>query len=181
MPASMSVSRLVLDIIQGVSLDPSFVFVFTCDHILPKKVGPVLGALLYKAAGFCLPFALTGTAILLSGFQVLVVTKMPSMASSNSSTSPQSSSSLAILSKPTVLIGLATATAGAYSIGTVEATVLFLSFSKPQNIFTYRQPSPPSSPPAWTCRSPRSPWPSSSCPSAPSLPPLSLDGCATQR
>ena len=104
-------------------MDPSFVFVFTCDHILPKKVGPVLGALLYKAAGFCLPFALTGTAILLSGFQVLVVTKMPSMASSNSSTSPQSSSSLAILSKPTVLIGLATATAGAYSIGTVEATV----------------------------------------------------------
>ena len=104
-------------------MDLSLVFVFTCDNILPKKVGPVLGALLYKAAGFCLPFALTGTAILLSGFQVLVVTKMPSMASSNSSTSPQSSSSLAILSKPTVLIGLATATAGAYSIGTVEATV----------------------------------------------------------
>ena len=57
----------------------------------------------------------------------------------------------------------------------------FLSFSKPQNIFTSRQPCPPSSPPAWTCRSPRSPWPSSSCPSAPSLPPLSLDGCVTQR
>ena len=122
-------------------MDPSFVFVFTCDHILPKKVGPVLGALLYKAAGFCLPFALTGTAILLSGFQVLVVTKMPSMASNNSSTSPQSSSSLAILSKPTVLIGLATATAGAYSIGTVEATVLF--FYNFQNLKIFSHPGNP--------------------------------------
>ena len=86
---------------------------------LTFKVGPVLGALLYEAAGFCLPFALTGTAILLSGGLVLLVTKMPAMASTTSS--PQSSSLLlAILSKPTVLIGLATATAGAYSIGTVE-------------------------------------------------------------
>ena len=95
---------------------------------LTSQVGPVLGALLYKAAGFCLPFALTGTAILLSGGLVLIVTKMPAMASStSSSTSPQSSSNaIAILSKPTVLIGLATATAGAYSIGTVEATNFFL-------------------------------------------------------
>ena len=45
----------------------------------------------------------------------------------SSSSSPRSSSiAMAILSKPAVLIGLATATAGAYSIGTLEATKFFL-------------------------------------------------------
>ena len=69
-----------------------------------------------------------GTAILLSGCLVLIVTKMPAMASaSSSSSSPRSSSfAMAILSKPAVLIGLATATAGAYSIGTLEATKFFV-------------------------------------------------------
>ncbi len=42
-------------------------------YILP---GPVLGAFMYDAGGFFLPFAVTGTAILLSGVVVLVVTEV---------------------------------------------------------------------------------------------------------
>jgi len=37
-------------------------------------IGPVIGAFMYDAGGFFLPFAVTGTAILLSGIVVLVVT-----------------------------------------------------------------------------------------------------------
>ena len=39
-------------------------------------IGPVLGALMYNAGGFVLPFAVTGTAILLSGAIVLLVTEV---------------------------------------------------------------------------------------------------------
>ena len=39
-------------------------------------IGPVLGALMYDAGGFFLPFAVTGTAILLSGVIVLLVTEV---------------------------------------------------------------------------------------------------------
>ena len=39
-------------------------------------IGPVLGALMYNAGGFVLPFAVTGTAILLSGALVLLVTQV---------------------------------------------------------------------------------------------------------
>lgn len=111
MQASMLASRFVFT--KKITTDPS-----------SPKVGPVLGALLYKAAGFCLPFALTGTAILLSGGLVLLVTKMPNMASTTSSTET-SSFALGLLTRPPVLISLATATAGAYSIGTVEVAPSF--------------------------------------------------------
>ena len=37
-------------------------------------IGPVIGAFMYDAGGFFLPFAVTGTAILLSGIIVLLVT-----------------------------------------------------------------------------------------------------------
>ena len=39
-------------------------------------IGPVLGALMYGAGGFFLPFAVTGTAILLSGLLVLLLTEV---------------------------------------------------------------------------------------------------------
>ena len=39
-------------------------------------IGPVLGALMYHAGGFFLPFVVTGTAILLSGSVVLLVTEV---------------------------------------------------------------------------------------------------------
>lgn len=39
-------------------------------------IGPVLGALMYDAGGFFLPFAVTGTAILLSGLVVLLITEV---------------------------------------------------------------------------------------------------------
>ena len=39
-------------------------------------IGPVLGALMYNAGGFFLPFAVTGTAILLSGLLVLLLTEV---------------------------------------------------------------------------------------------------------
>ena len=119
MQASMLASRFVFT--KKIITDPS-----------SPKVGPVLGALLYKAAGFCLPFALTGTAILLSGGLVLLVTKMPNMASTTSSTET-SSSALGLLTRPPVLISLATATAGAYSIGTVEVAPSFFDAIKSED------------------------------------------------
>ena len=39
-------------------------------------IGPVLGALMYSAGGFFLPFAVTGTAILASGLVVMLVTEV---------------------------------------------------------------------------------------------------------
>ena len=39
-------------------------------------IGPVLGALMYGAGGFFLPFAVTGTAILASGLVVMCVTEV---------------------------------------------------------------------------------------------------------
>ena len=39
-------------------------------------IGPVLGALMYNAGGFFLPFAVTGTAILVSGLVVLLLTEV---------------------------------------------------------------------------------------------------------
>ena len=39
-------------------------------------IGPVLGALMYHAGGFFLPFVVTGSAILLSGSVVLLVTEV---------------------------------------------------------------------------------------------------------
>ena len=111
-----------------------FIHLFYNRFILAPKVGPVLGALLYKAAGFCLPFALTGTAIFLSGGLVLLVTKMPNMASTTSSTE-SSSSALGLLARPPVLISLATATAGAYSIGTVEVAPSFSTKSDHNHLY----------------------------------------------
>jgi len=42
-------------------------------------IGPVIGAFMYDAGGFFLPFAVTGTAILLSGCLVLFITDFPDM------------------------------------------------------------------------------------------------------
>jgi len=81
-------------------------------------IGPVLGALMYNAGGFFLPFAVTGTAILLSGLLVLLLTEFPDMEHSESELPV-----MKILSIPRVLVALLTCTVGAYSIGTVEATL----------------------------------------------------------
>merc|ERR1719481_397563 len=42
-------------------------------------IGPVIGAFMYTWGGFFLPFAVTGTAILLSGLLVLLLTEFPDM------------------------------------------------------------------------------------------------------
>jgi len=81
-------------------------------------IGPVLGALMYDAGGFFLPFAVTGTAILLSGAIVLLVTEFPDMEHSHTDMPV-----FKILTRPRVVIALLTCTVGAYSIGTVEATL----------------------------------------------------------
>jgi len=81
-------------------------------------IGPVLGAFMYDAGGFFLPFAVTGTAILLSGVIVLMVTEFPDMEHGDTDLPV-----MKILSSPRVLIALATCTIGAYSVGTIEATL----------------------------------------------------------
>ena len=42
-------------------------------------IGPVLGALMYDAGGFFLPFAVTGTAILVSGLVVMLLTEVSAL------------------------------------------------------------------------------------------------------
>ena len=42
-------------------------------------IGPVIGAFMYDAGGFFLPFAVTGTAILLSGCLVLFITDVSTL------------------------------------------------------------------------------------------------------
>lgn len=81
-------------------------------------IGPVIGAFMYDAGGFFLPFAVTGTAILLSGIIVLLVTDFPDMEHGDVDLPV-----MKILSNPRVLIALATCTIGAYSVGTIEATL----------------------------------------------------------
>jgi len=81
-------------------------------------VGPVLGAFMYDAGGFFMPFAVTGSAILLSGCLVLCTSNFPEMEHGE-----ESLPVLKIVSNVRVLIALATCSAGAYSIGTIEATL----------------------------------------------------------
>eukprot|EP00092_Neocalanus_flemingeri_P030917 GFUD01033574.1.p1 GENE.GFUD01033574.1~~GFUD01033574.1.p1 ORF type:complete len:505 (-),score=68.91 GFUD01033574.1:56-1570(-) len=81
-------------------------------------IGPVLGAFMYDAGGFFLPFAVTGTAILLSGVTVLLVTDFPDMEHGDADLPV-----MKILTNPRVLIALLTCTIGAYSVGTIEATL----------------------------------------------------------
>jgi len=81
-------------------------------------IGPVIGAFMYDAGGFFLPFAITGTAILLSGFVVLFVTDFPDMEHGEDSMPV-----MKIFSNYRVLVSLATCTAGAYTIGSLEATL----------------------------------------------------------
>jgi len=73
---------------------------------------------MYDAGGFFLPFAITGTAILLSGFVVLFVTDFPDMEHGEDSMPV-----MKIFSNYRVLVSLATCTAGAYTIGSLEATL----------------------------------------------------------
>jgi len=81
-------------------------------------IGPVLGAFMYDYGGFFLPFAVTGTAILLSGVTVLLVTEFPDMEHGDADLPV-----MKILSSPRVLVALFTCTIGAYSVGTIESTL----------------------------------------------------------
>merc|ERR1719481_2025042 len=81
-------------------------------------IGPVLGAYMYSAGGFFVPFAVTGSAILLSGFLVLLSTDFPELDSGDTDLDVGK-----ILMNKKVLIALGTCTIGAYSVGTVEATL----------------------------------------------------------
>ena len=91
-----------------------------CDAAfnLGLTLGPVLGAAMYEAGGFCLPFAVTGAAIIVSGAAAYLVTEMPSIAPTEASQSV-----LSIAARPAVTVALLTATVAAYTIGTVEATL----------------------------------------------------------
>lgn len=81
-------------------------------------VGPVVGAFMYTSGGFFLPFAVTGSAIIISGIFVLCVTEFPDMDHGDSQMEV-----LPILKNPHVLISLFSCTVGAYTIGTIEATL----------------------------------------------------------
>ena len=90
---------------------------------LGLTLGPVLGAFMYDAAGFCLPFMVTGSAIIISGLLVYLVTDMPTIEKSETSLSV-----LSFISKPAIIAALLTATVSSYTIGTIEATLsTFLS------------------------------------------------------
>ena len=91
-----------------------------CDAAfnLGLTLGPVLGAAMYEAGGFCLPFAVTGAAIIASGAAAYLVTEMPSIAPTEASQSV-----LSLAARPAVTVALLTATVAAYTIGTVEATL----------------------------------------------------------
>lgn len=81
-------------------------------------LGPVIGAFLYEAGGFCLPFALTGSAIIISGCLVYLVTDMPVIEKTEST-----SNVAQFLRKPSILAALLSATIASYTIGTLEATL----------------------------------------------------------
>ena len=81
-------------------------------------VGPVVGAFLYEAGGFCLPFAVTGAAIILSGVTTYAVTDLPGLEKTE-----QTTSVIRFLSSLEICGALLTATMAAYTIGTIEATL----------------------------------------------------------
>lgn len=81
-------------------------------------IGPVIGAFMYTWGGFFLPFAVTGTAILTSGLVVLMMTDFPDMEHGEASMPV-----IKLISNTRVLVSLITCTVGAYSIGTLEATL----------------------------------------------------------
>jgi len=85
---------------------------------LGLTLGPVIGAFMYDAGGFCLPFSVTGTLIIMSGFLVCSVTEMPILERSENSLPV-----LQFLTKPAICGALFTATVAAYTIGTIEATL----------------------------------------------------------
>ena len=91
-----------------------------CDAAfnLGLTLGPVLGAAMYEAGGFCLPFAVTGAAIIASGAAAYLVTELPTIAPTEASQSV-----LSLAARPAVTVALLTATVAAYTIGTVEATL----------------------------------------------------------
>ena len=86
---------------------------------LGLTLGPVLGAFMYEAGGFCLPFVVMGSCIILSGLAVYLVTEMPEIQRSETG----SRSVLSFLGRPSISGALLTATMAAYTIGTIEATL----------------------------------------------------------
>ena len=86
---------------------------------LGLTLGPVLGAFMYEAGGFCLPFVVTGSAIIISGAAVYLVTDMPVIQRSDTG----SRGVLSFLARPSISGALLTATMAAYTIGTIEATL----------------------------------------------------------
>ena len=86
---------------------------------LGLTLGPVLGAFMYEAGGFCLPFVVMGSCIILSGLTVYLVTEMPEIERSETG----SRSVFSFLSRPSISGALLTATMAAYTIGTIEATL----------------------------------------------------------
>ena len=86
---------------------------------LGLTLGPVLGAFMFEAGGFCLPFVVTGTVIIISGAAVYLVTDMPVIQRSETG----ALGVLTFLAKPAISGALLTATMAAYTIGTIEATL----------------------------------------------------------
>ena len=86
---------------------------------LGLTLGPVLGAFMYEAGGFFLPFVVTGSAIIISGAAVYLVTDMPEIQRSETG----SRSVLSFLARPSITGALLTVTIAAYTIGTIEATL----------------------------------------------------------
>ena len=86
---------------------------------LGLTLGPVLGAFMYEAGGFFLPFVVTGSAIIISGAAVYLVTDMLEIQRSETG----SRSVLSFLARPSITGALLTVTIAAYTIGTIEATL----------------------------------------------------------
>ena len=81
-------------------------------------LGPVIGAFLYEAGGFSVPFFLGGSMIIVSGALVYLVTDMPTIEKTESTYSV-----MKFVTKPAILAALFSATVSAYTIGTLEATL----------------------------------------------------------
>ena len=90
------------------------------SQFLGLTLGPVIGAFMYDAGGFCLPFSVTGTLIIMSGFLVCSVTEMPILERSENSLPV-----LRFLTKPAICGALFTATVAAYTIGTIEVKMFW--------------------------------------------------------
>ena len=99
---------------------------------LGLTLGPVIGAFMYDAGGFCLPFSVTGTLIIMSGFLVCSVTEMPILERSENSLPV-----LRFLTKPAICGALFTATVAAYTIGTIEVKMFWSPSSNSLNLFNY--------------------------------------------